>query len=165
MALQLLLGLSQVPSLSVLALAWFLTYSLHALLWASAAALLARVTRLAATRHTLWKLALFGPLLSAALSVVLPLSMQRTRQDMLHVREVTVLSFADAPASRPALEPQVAAAAPAQAALRCSALRASRPRPACWLVVYAGARRCAIRCSARASRTCANVARGAARSG
>jgi beta-lactamase regulating signal transducer with metallopeptidase domain len=71
-ALHLFVELVRAPGLWGAVLSWFLTYVVHALAWACAAALLARLTRCARSLHTLWKLSLFAPLVSALLSVALP---------------------------------------------------------------------------------------------
>lgn len=73
MALHLLIGSGTEPGWAVRLLAFLLTYSVHAAVCAAVTLLLVRVRCSASTRHTLWKMALFVPLLTALFSVVVPL--------------------------------------------------------------------------------------------
>jgi beta-lactamase regulating signal transducer with metallopeptidase domain len=117
MTLQLLMGVDGAPGLTAFVLALFCTYLIHALLWASAGTLLACSVRMsAATRHALWKLALFGPLLSTLLTTVLP----RTYQDNAPPQQSVLQPLADTEAGS---TPQASGDALAGFALSTSVLR------------------------------------------
>jgi hypothetical protein len=87
MELRLLLWLGASPAIgSWLAVA--LTYLAHSLLWAGAAALLARRAALSsAARHLYWKLALFGPLVTALVASAASARLQHALGGVSCVRE------------------------------------------------------------------------------
>ncbi|WP_437288391.1 M56 family metallopeptidase [Sorangium sp. So ce406] len=88
-------------------LALLLTCSLHAVVWAGAAALLARrISLSSSTRHLLWKMALFGPLATTLLGATAPWGPERAPGEPSYFQELSVLSFGDAP------EPAAPVAAP-----------------------------------------------------
>jgi beta-lactamase regulating signal transducer with metallopeptidase domain len=68
MAIELAVWLGMLPRATAWWLALLLTYALHASLWAGAAAVCARVTRVITTRRSFWLLALFGPLVTSGVS-------------------------------------------------------------------------------------------------
>jgi len=111
-ALHLLIWLGRAPGLTGFGLALLLTYTVHAALWAGAAAWLARRKGFAASlRHRLWKMALLGPLVSTALAAAIPASSGYGRGPRQHLHEVTVLSLAGAPAVATTLDEQGVAGA------------------------------------------------------
>ncbi|MCA9644160.1 MAG: hypothetical protein KC492_25880, partial [Myxococcales bacterium] len=69
MALRFLLWLGTEPGHALSWLTLLLTYSVHALAWTLAAALVVRRRSLSsATQHLAWKLALLGPIVTALLA-------------------------------------------------------------------------------------------------
>ena len=72
--------------------AWLLTYSLHAALWAATVALLVRWPLPSALRHTSWKAALFGPFVTTLLALV-PRSVDSARGLLHRVPELAVVSL------------------------------------------------------------------------
>lgn len=115
MALRLLIWLGGEPSTVALGLALLLTYGVHSMLWAAMAALLTRVRAMSsATRHLLWKTALFGPILSAVFAVVVSSALSRSPTASSYVHEVKlavplaappVEAFAATSARAPAIVP------------------------------------------------------------
>ena len=93
MQLRLLIGFGSEPITLWLSLA--LSYFAHSLVWAFAAALLTRFERLSsATRHLCWKVALFGPLLSAGAAAAATAGFERPLSSApAYVRELVVPSF------------------------------------------------------------------------
>jgi len=74
-------------------LALALTYLVHSLLWAAAAALMARrATLSSATRHLFWKMALFGPLVTALVASAASPSLERALGGASCVREISWLT-------------------------------------------------------------------------
>lgn len=99
LALHLLAGPGTWPGMAALWLALLLTCSAHAAVWTGAAALLARRRSLSsATRHLLWKMALFGPLATMLLAAAMSWGFERAPGDTASPGEIAVLSLEDAPA-------------------------------------------------------------------
>jgi beta-lactamase regulating signal transducer with metallopeptidase domain len=106
---------------SLLVLSWFLTYQLHGLVWVAFSLLLTRLGRASfATRHALWKLALFAPLVTALWSVVPMEAVRQLRAQVLEARESAheqdlAAAFSSAPrsvASQPESGPSFAVLVP-----------------------------------------------------
>ena len=84
-----------------LGLALAFTYVVHSVIWVAAAALLVRVRTLSsATRHLQWRLALFGPILSALLAMAVSSALARSPTSS-YVHEVKVSAFAAPLAAAP----------------------------------------------------------------
>ena len=89
MELRLLVCLGAWPGV-VFGLALALTYLVHSLLWAAAAGLLAqRATLSSATRHLFWKMALFGPLVTALVASAASPNLERALGGTSWVREIS----------------------------------------------------------------------------
>jgi beta-lactamase regulating signal transducer with metallopeptidase domain len=72
-----------------------LTYGVHGCVWTGAAALLVRVPSLTSSaRHELWRMALFGPVATAALAAALSLRFGVVFGGLLRVREVAIPTLA-----------------------------------------------------------------------
>jgi beta-lactamase regulating signal transducer with metallopeptidase domain len=92
MGLELSARVAALPGADLLGLAWLLTYSFHAAVWASAVLLLMRSRLPSTLRHAAWKVALFGPLLTSVLALVLR-SPDNLRALTAHVPEIAVVSL------------------------------------------------------------------------
>jgi len=95
-ALSLLVSLASDPAAIAAWLSWLATYFVHALVWAAAAALLGRSVSSAA-KHFLWKVALFGPLLTAAMVAMAPVGFERAVGPRWAPHELVVSSIGTEP--------------------------------------------------------------------
>jgi hypothetical protein len=92
---RLLIGLRTEPGTVAFLLAFALTYLVRSLLWAGAGAVLVRVRAPTwSTRHSYWKMALFGPLLSALLASVVTCGFGHAADSKAYLREVSVPALA-----------------------------------------------------------------------
>jgi len=79
-------------------LAWLLTYSIHAAVWAIAASLTSKWQSLsAAMRHTAWKGALLAPFFTTLLAFATPWALEAQRTAISRAPHVSVVAPRDAP--------------------------------------------------------------------
>ena len=118
MELRLLVWLGVESSAVALGLALLFTYVVHSVIWVATAALLARVRAISsATRHLLWKMALFGPILSALFAVAVSSALARSPMTSSYVHELKIPALA-APLASPPVDTPAATNARAAAVVR-----------------------------------------------
>jgi len=135
MVLRLSVWLGMAPGATVPWLALTVTYLAHSVLWSLCAALLARRRALSsAARSLCWKMALFGPFLSASLAGAASGRVERAIGTKPYVREISVLSVP----THSAAGSFVAEAASDSAATRDFAAQAAQRRSSVEILALCG---------------------------
>lgn len=135
MVLRLSVWLGALPGATVPWLALTITYLVHSVLWSIAAALLVHRRALSsAARHLCWKLALFGPFLSAILASAASGRVERVIGAEPYVREMSIRSLTAHMAS----SARFAEAATSAAAARDDEARAPHRSPPAEIVAVCG---------------------------